>query len=119
MATDERLHALLLAARADVRGRVDGLERTLSELVRSRESSNDDDEHDPEGVTLSSEWSRLSGLADAARAELAETDAALERWADGSYGVCAKCGRTIPNERLEVRPFATLCVPCGSERKRN
>ncbi|KAM9861514.1 TraR/DksA C4-type zinc finger protein [Leucobacter sp. BZR 635] len=113
----DRLHALLLAEREAVVSRAADLDATLAELVRSRESSNDDDEHDPEGVTLSSEWSRLSGLADAARAELAEIDAALERWEAGSYGVCGRCGEPIPVERLEVRPFATRCVPCASLRR--
>ncbi|UTX54697.1 TraR/DksA C4-type zinc finger protein [Leucobacter aridicollis] len=51
---------------------------------------------------------------DAARAELAEVDGALERWAAGDYGVCESCGRQIPVERLEVRPFATRCVRCAS-----
>lgn len=111
---DRGLRAALDAARTEVAARVADLERTLAELVRSRESSNDDDEHDPEGVTLSSEWSRLSGLADAARAELAEVDGALERWESGSYGLCERCGESIPRERLEVRPFATRCVPCAS-----
>lgn len=110
----ESLRGSLIEGRAAVAARVDGLEATLRELVLSRESANDDDEHDPEGVTLSSEWSRLSGLAEAARAELAETDAALGRWDAGTYGVCARCGGPIPIERLEVRPFATRCVPCAS-----
>lgn len=110
----ETLRESLHEGRAAMLARVDELEATLRELVRSRESANDDDEHDPEGVTLSSEWSRLSGLAEAARAELAETDAALGRWEAGTYGVCARCGGPIPIERLEVRPFATRCVPCAS-----
>lgn len=117
MASTDGLHALLRSEREAVVERVAALDATLADLVRSRESSNDDDEHDPEGVTLSSEWSRLSGLADAARAELAQIDAALERWAAGSYGICERCGTPIPVERLEVRPFATHCVPCASLRR--
>lgn len=113
----DRLRVILLAERETVLNRVASLDATLAELVRSRESSNDDDEHDPEGVTLSSEWSRLSGLADDARAELAQIDAALGRWAAGHYGICERCGNPIPAERLEVRPFATRCVRCASERR--
>ena len=45
---------------------------------------------------------------------LAEIDAALERLADGTYGVCLVCGRPIPAERLEVRPTATTCVGCAT-----
>lgn len=41
-----------------------------------------------------------------------EIDAALDRIADGSYGVCVHCGVEIPAERLEFRPFAAGCVAC-------
>lgn len=85
----------------------------LAELVRDRQGSNDDDEHDPEGVTLSSEWSRLSALSEAADDEVRRFDDALTRWDAGTYGVCERCGRPIPAARLEARPFAELCVPCA------
>jgi len=83
--------------------------------MHDRVGSNDDDEHDPEGVTLSSEWSRLSGLAEAAQAELRQVDEALVRMDAGTYGICAHCGRPIPPERLEVRPFAEYCVACAEK----
>lgn len=35
---------------------------------------------------------------------------ARARVADGSYGRCEVCGQPIPEERLEVRPWATRCV---------
>jgi RNA polymerase-binding transcription factor DksA len=41
-----------------------------------------------------------------------EIDAALERIADGTYGVCVHCGATIPAERLEFRPRSAACVAC-------
>jgi DnaK suppressor protein len=39
---------------------------------------------------------------------------ALDRIAEGTYGVCVHCGVDIPTERLEFRPFATGCVACQS-----
>ena len=39
--------------------------------------------------------------------------AALERIADGSYGMCEKCGETIGQARLEIVPEATRCVNCA------
>lgn len=95
--------------------RVASAAATLDELVHDREGSNDDDEHDPEGVTLSSEWSRLSGLADAAASELQQVDDALARLDAGEYGRCARCGDEIALARLEVRPFATHCVSCAEK----
>jgi DnaK suppressor protein len=32
--------------------------------------------------------------------------------ADGSYGTCKGCGRTIPGERLHAVPEAILCLDC-------
>lgn len=107
----ERLESL----RADAADRVAATAATLAELTHDREGSNDDDEHDPEGVTLSSEWSRLTGLAEAAASELQQVDDAIARWDAGDYGVCADCGRPIPAARLEVRPFATHCVACAEK----
>ncbi|MFJ4223662.1 TraR/DksA family transcriptional regulator [Microbacterium sp. NPDC089695] len=99
--------------RVDALARVVSTQAALDELVHDREGSNDDDEHDPEGVTLSSEWSRLRALAEAAAAELRQVDDAIGRWDSGAYGVCARCGRPIPDARLEARPFATHCVACA------
>jgi DnaK suppressor protein len=41
-----------------------------------------------------------------------EIDAALQRIAEGTYGSCVRCARTIPAERLEFRPHAARCVAC-------
>ncbi len=43
---------------------------------------------------------------------LSEVDAALRRIDDGTYGVCTNCGNPIAPERLEARPWATLCIDC-------
>jgi RNA polymerase-binding transcription factor DksA len=79
-----------------------------------RGASSDDDEHDPEGPTLSSEWSRLEGLLTAARHRAGEADAALTRIRDGGYGICTACARPIARGRLEARPLAELCIDCAS-----
>lgn len=47
-----------------------------------------------------------------ARESLAAVDRALERIGSGEYGVCRRCGATIPVERLEVVPTAEMCVSC-------
>lgn len=55
-----------------------------------------------------------SRLLAAARRQLQETEAALERLDDGSYGTCATCREPISPERLEILPAAELCVACQS-----
>ncbi|MCS5718096.1 TraR/DksA C4-type zinc finger protein [Herbiconiux sp. CPCC 205763] len=100
--------------RASTLEEIAALTDSMTALRLVRESSSDDDEHDPEGPTLSSEWSRIRGLLLESETQLAEADAALARVADGTYGLCQNCGRPIPPGRLEARPAARLCVPCAS-----
>ena len=47
---------------------------------------------------------------------LGEIDAALERIAAGTYGSCVHCAAGIPEERLELRPYAGSCVACTDRR---
>jgi DnaK suppressor protein len=50
---------------------------------------------------------------DAMRADVVRALAKLE---DGTYGLCDRCGLSIPDERLEARPWSVLCVRCASLR---
>ena len=43
---------------------------------------------------------------------IGEIDAALARIDAGTYGRCTGCQADIPEERLELRPFAGTCVAC-------
>ena len=47
-------------------------------------------------------------------------ESALARIQQGKYGVCIKCGKKIPRERLEAIPYAAMCIECKTaEEKRN
>lgn len=47
-------------------------------------------------------------------------DSALTRIEQGKYGLCMKCGKRIPKERLKAIPYALLCIDCKSaDEKRN
>lgn len=54
----------------------------------------------------------MSAQKDTIRRVLAEVEAAFARIRDGSYGICRACAKPIPVERLEILPYAKLCVPC-------
>jgi RNA polymerase-binding transcription factor DksA len=41
---------------------------------------------------------------------LHDVQRARARLADGDYGLCEVCGQPIPEERLEIRPWALRCV---------
>lgn len=46
------------------------------------------------------------------RRQLSDVRAALARIDAGTYGTCDRCGATIPDERLEAVPTASLCIRC-------
>jgi RNA polymerase-binding protein DksA len=47
-------------------------------------------------------------------------DSALTRIQQGKYGLCVKCGKRIPQERLEAIPYALMCIECKTaEERRN
>jgi DnaK suppressor protein len=50
------------------------------------------------------------GLEEDAEEILAAIDDALRRIDEGTYGICARCGRDIGAERLRAVPYATLCI---------
>jgi DnaK suppressor protein len=104
----------LLAARREQLLREAGVaESRLSDIRSTRAGGSDDDEHDPEGETLSAQWSQAEGLRAGLVDELAQLDRALDRVADGTYGSCVRCGRPIGAERLAARPTAELCIDCA------
>lgn len=47
--------------------------------------------------------------------QIEEVSRALAKLDEGTYGTCDSCGSLIPEGRLEIHPWAVLCVPCASE----
>ena len=95
--------------------RLADVEARLAE-VRTARNDWTDEEHDPEGFTLTFEWQQAEGARAAHEGELRELDQALTRVADGSYGICVSCGLPIPHAQLELRPARTMCVSCAERR---
>ena len=103
----------LLAERAAASAQIDALTREFEGVVAASESSNADDEHDPEGATIAFERQQVVALLASARQRLADVEAALARRDAGGYGVCESCGRPISPERLAARPAARTCIDCA------
>lgn len=52
--------------------------------------------------------------------ELNAVEAALERLADGTYGICQDCGGDISRERLNAAPHSMRCLACqAAEEKKH
>ena len=60
------------------------------------------------------EQQRDLALRDRATQHLALVDAALARLDDGTFGRCLRCGKPIPDDRLEALPWAAHCIDCQS-----
>jgi len=73
------------------------------------------DERDDDGSRVT-ERLLNSRLVAAARQQLQETEDALSRIDDGTYGLCGTCGGEISPQRLEILPAARLCVACQALR---
>ena len=44
--------------------------------------------------------------------QLSDVERALQKFEDGTYGICDNCGKEIALERLQALPQATLCINC-------
>lgn len=69
---------------------------------------------DSDGVPMSSD-ERDQALSELLGHHLGNIDDALSRLDSGTYGICADCGSRIAPRRLEVMPFATLCINCQAK----
>ena len=116
--TDVDVERRLRAERASTVEQIAALRRDFAGVVAASESSNADDEHDPEGATIAFERQQLAALLEQARARLSNLDLALEHLAAGTYGRCESCGGEIGAERLAARPAARTCISCASGRSR-
>jgi DnaK suppressor protein len=113
---DRGVWARLRARRRATQQRLAALTGSFTDIVDASESSNADDEHDPEGATIAFERSQVGALITQARSHLAELEATEERLAEGRYGTCESCAGQIAPERLEVRPVARDCIGCAGRR---
>jgi RNA polymerase-binding protein DksA len=85
----------------------------MRNLIKTVESG---DEADVAADVIDRTLLNALGAQDANR--LQQIDNALDRINQGTYGRCVKCGKEIPQERLEVLPYALMCVNCASAQER-
>jgi RNA polymerase-binding protein DksA len=91
-------------------------EEELAGLLRDAGDGAGHDQADM-GATSFERDQELSVVANA-REMLAQTERALSRITDGSYGVCESCGNPIGKMRVMAFPRATLCLSCKQREER-
>jgi len=106
---------LLYAARAERIEEAAALKAEADQMALDAEPGDTQfDDESGEGSTAAVDRERDLALSAQARAEVVEIDVALDKIDEAAYGTCDRCAKAIPKARLEVIPWAALCVNCKS-----
>ena len=105
LADAERLRAELVAAARELHG-----------IMRDPGEGAGNDQADVGSATF--ERDHELTLVNNARHLLLQTERALGRVADGSYGTCESCAQPVGKNRLAAFPRATLCLSCKQREER-
>ncbi|WP_166351452.1 TraR/DksA family transcriptional regulator [Phytoactinopolyspora limicola] len=117
--TPEELAELRETLRSDsarLRAEITEAEEEIAELLRR--STDDGGEDQVDTGSKAFEREHEMSLAASHREMLNQTERALSRIDDGTYGVCERCGNPIGKARLLAFPRATLCVTCKQRQER-
>jgi RNA polymerase-binding protein DksA len=106
----------LNADRERLRSELNMAEHELHDLMRDAGDGAGNDQADVGSTTF--ERDHEMSLANNAREMLAQTERALARIDDATYGVCESCGQPIGKMRLMAFPRATLCLSCKQREER-
>ena len=99
-----------------LRAEISAAEIDLVGLMRDAGDGSGDDQADAGAKTYERE--QEISVANNTREMLDQSEHALERIDDGSYGICESCGNPIGKLRLQAFPRATLCVTCKQKQER-
>ncbi len=103
----------------DVARLISELSDVEGDLAGMIENSGEGAGHDQADVgSASFERDQEMVIVNNARDMLVQSQHALERIADGSYGQCEICGNPIGKNRLMAFPRATLCLSCKQREER-
>ncbi len=97
----------LMALKTEVTQRMKSIDRDIRHEDMSADWSEQATERENDEV--------LQSLGNAADEELAMIKAALLRIEEGSYFYCSSCGDDIPQARLDLLPYSSLCVSCAED----
>ena len=106
----EVLSRMLTDRQAEIRNKRRSLREALpAELAQVK----DVEEQSMEDFVLGMDFALMEMESETLR----QIDEAIQRLADGTYGICSECDETISEARLKALPFATLCRDCQSQRE--
>jgi DnaK suppressor protein len=74
--------------------------------------------HIADDATETYEQSKDVSLRRNEAALLEQTEHALRKFEQGTYGICESCGAPIDRARLKAIPYALYCLKCQTRRER-
>lgn len=113
--TVEKFKKRLLADQEDVSKRI--VELKKDDPFSDPEYSNDNAAVDND-VREQETHQRIEAERDTLKIKLKNIESALKRIEKGSYGLCKRCNKEIPEKRLQLVPETSYCVTCESDIKR-
>lgn len=100
---------ILKDIRRDLTQRIDAISRDIHHVDQAVEKDF------AEQATQSENDDVLNALDDEARFTVQQIDNALLRIKNGSFGFCEQCGMQINENRLQIIPYASLCISCAEK----
>jgi DnaK suppressor protein len=82
------------------------------EATPDTEINTQDVQDEADMADRSEDYEEKSIKLNALELRLRDTNKALEKIKNNSFGVCEKCGKNIEEDRLEANPAATTCKIC-------
>jgi DnaK suppressor protein len=84
----------------------------ISAVEQGRETSTDDTQDVADQAVASYQKELLFTQGTTGHVQITLIRAALDRLAEGTFGECLHCGKTIGQKRLEALPWTPYCIDC-------
>lgn len=94
--------------------RLQGHDRDRSQGNNPRDGANLDRDDLAHNYTARERHNALRGVEEAKRKQIKE---ALDSIDHGTYGRCTRCSKPIEPGRLQIIPYAVLCVDCQQQQE--
>jgi DnaK suppressor protein len=113
------LHEQLLASQKRLQQEIDAImgEGLRSDVFQADETDSVD-QHPADDASELFEREKNLTVRQTLEASLQAVNDALRKFDEGTYGICANCGKPIAEKRLRALPEATHCIDCQAKLER-
>ena len=107
------MHQRLIAERERLQDEIAGLTGgAVSGAVFAEDETDSVDQHQADDASELFEREKNMTVLRTLEINVQQIDDALTKFDAGTYGVCERCGKPIPEKRLRALPEATHCIEC-------